>query len=179
MAEASTFVDVPTFLAEIVISDEDGTAELLQRAKDALEVNLLIDDDKWLSRADNFGQAGAMDRHIEFLGLTLLPNAEAKLNRMTSKGIIGESYVRDSWFGETNEQEPHVSEETPFDQLIENQQNFVDQLKRRMTTAGIKMVVAIHNHDILSNDLEQLTYAGIKAKAAANRMVAAKKTATG
>ena len=179
MPEASTFVDVPTFLAEIVISDGDGSAELLQRAKDALEVNLLIDEDKWLSRADNFGQAGAMDRHIEFLGLTLVPNAEAKLSRMTSKGIMGESYVRDSWFGETNEQEPHVNEETSFDQLIEDQQNFIDQLKRRMTTAGIKMVVAIRNHDQLSNDLEQLTYAGIKAKAAANRMAASKKHATG
>ena len=87
--------------------------------------------------------------------------------------------MRDSWFGETNEQEPHVNEETSFDQLIEDQQNFIDQLKRRMTTAGIKMVVAIRNHDQLSNDLEQLTYAGIKAKAAANRMVAAKKSATG
>lgn len=179
MPEASTFVDVPTFLAEIVISEENGTTELLQRAKDACEVNQLIDDDKWLSRADNFGQAGAMDRHIEYLGHTLLPNAEAKLNRMTSKGIIGESYVRDSWFGETNAQEPHVNEEVSFDQLVEDQQNFIDQLKRRMTIAGIKMVVAIRNHDQLSNDLEQLTYAGIKAKAAANRMVAAKKSATG
>ena len=179
MPEASTFVDVATFLAEIVISEENGTTELLQRAKDACEVNQLIDDDKWLSRADNFGQAGAMDRHIEYLGHTLLPNAEAKLNRMTSKGIIGESYVRDSWFGETNAQEPHVNEEVSFDQLVEDQQNFIDQLKRRMTIAGIKMVVAIRNHDQLSNDLEQLTYAGIKAKAAANRMVAAKKSATG
>ena len=179
MPEASTFVDVPTFLAEIVISEENGTTELLQRAKDACEVNQLIDDDKWLSRADNFGQAGAMDRHIDYLGHPLLPNAEAKLNRMTSKGIIGESYVRDSWFGETNAQEPHVNEEVSFDQLVEDQQNFIDQLKRRMTIAGIKMVFAIRNHDQLSNDLEQLTYAGIKAKAAANRMVAAKKSATG
>ena len=179
MPEASTFVDVATFLAEIVISDEDGSAELLQRAKDALEVNLLIDEDKWLSRADNFGQAGAMDRHIEFLGLTLLPNAEAKLSRMTSKGIMGESYVRDSWFGETNAQEPHVNEEVSFDQLVEDQQNFIDKLKWRMKTGGIKMVVAIRSHDQLSKELEQLTYAGIKAKAAANRMAASKRSATG
>ena len=60
--------------------------------------------------------AGAMERQLEFLGGTLLPNAEDKLTRMESNGILGESYTKDSWFGATNEEDPHVNDEIPFDQ---------------------------------------------------------------
>jgi hypothetical protein len=179
MAEASTFTNVPEYLAGILIGEEDDSQATLDRSKDSVELMNLMCNDQWLARASHFGTAGAMDRHIEYIGSVLLPQAENKLSRMTSKGIMGEAYVQNHWFGETNEEQPHVSQEVPLDQLIEDQQNFVDELKSRMKTAGIIMVTAVREHDLLSSELDQLTYAAIKAKAAHNRSAREAQTATG
>ena len=151
---------------------EKNDAEL-ELAMDSVNLTELGCDDGWLARQEHFGVAGAMERQIEYLGNTLLPNAEAKIQKMASGGIIGESYTQDHWFGTTNTESPHENEEIAFDQQIEDQQNFADDLRARMRTAAIRMVTRIKAHDDISNTLGQLTYSAIKAKATANRMAKA------
>jgi hypothetical protein len=163
--------NVNSYLNELVVAQDD---EELVKALELVELTEIICDDAWLARQDHYGSAGAMERQIEYLGSNLLPNSESKLTRMNSKGIMGESYTQDSWFGTTNEDDPHVNEEVAFDQQLEDQQNFVDGLKRRMRTAAILFVTRVRAHDELSKALDQLTYSAIKAKAESNRQARAK-----
>ena len=157
-----------------VTSDDDEYVS----AKDLIEAQEILCNDKWLARQANFGMAGAMERQIEYLGGTLLPNSEDKLRKMNSNGIIGESYTKDSWFGHTNEDDPHVNEEVPFDQIKDDQETFIEELKARMRTAAIIFVANVRQHDFLSSILQpqQLSYAAIKAKGQQNRMTAMSKT---
>jgi hypothetical protein len=154
------------YLNDLVVAQDD---EELVKALELVELTEIICDDAWLARQSHYGKSGAMERQIEYLGSNLLPNSESKLTRMNSKGVMGESYTQDSWFGTTNEDDPHVNEEISFDQQVEDQQNFVDGLKRRMRTAAILFVTHVRAHDELSKTLDQLTYSAIKAKAESNR----------
>lgn len=154
------------YLNELQVATND---EKYTQAKDLCELTEIICDDAWLARQEHYGSAGAMERQLEYLGGTLLPNAEMKKQRMTSKGVIGESYTKDSWFGHTNEDQPHVNEEIPFDQLVDDQETFIEGLKARMRTAAIIFVVRVRAHDEHSAMLNQLSYTGIKAKAMENR----------
>ena len=113
---------------------------------------------------------------LEYLGGTLLPNAQSRAARMASKGIIGESYTIDSWFGTANEDDPHVNDEISFDQQLDDQQTFIGELQVRMRTAAILFVTRLKAHDEISMDLQQLTYSGIKAKSASNREARQKST---
>ena len=154
----------------IVEGDEE-----VKRALEIVELTELICDDAWLARQDHYGSAGAMERQLEYLGGTLLPNAEARIARLSSGGITSESYVQDSWFGTTNADDQHDSDETDKDQVISDQQAFCEQLRTRMRTAAILFVTRVRAHDAISLMLEQLSYAGIKQKAEANRKVAMRK----
>ena len=158
--------NIQQYLAEMTVLEDDGE---LKRALELVELTELICDDAWLARQDHYGSAGAMERQLEYLGGTLLPNAQRKLTQMSSNGVIGESYVMDNWFGESNEESRHENEEVSFDQQIEDQQNFIDGLETRMRTAAILFVTRVRAHDELSKILDQLTYGGIKAKAQSNR----------
>jgi hypothetical protein len=163
------------YLNELVVNGDDP---VLDKSKDLVELIDIICDDKWLARQADFGLAGAMERQLQYLGETLLPVAEDKLKRMNSDGVIGESYTIDSWFGTTNADDPHINDEVSFDQQVEDQQNFVDELQSRMRTAAIVFVTSVRAHDALSQDLNQFTYAGIKSKAASNARDRAKQTNT-
>jgi|TARA_R110000822_G_scaffold300834_2_gene424366 hypothetical protein len=154
------------FLDDMTVGQDD---EELEMAMDSVKLTELGCDDAWLARQEHYGVAGAMERQIEYLGTTLLPSAEAKITKMSSDGVMGESYVADHWFGTSNSERPHESEEIAFDQQIEDAQNFADGLRSRMRTAAIRMVTRIRAHDEISITLSQLTYASIKSKAAANR----------
>ena len=158
--------NVNEFLHELVVSEDDPE---LKMANDSVELTELACDDAWLARQEHYGVAGAMERQIEYLGGTLIPNAESRITRMSSDCVMGESYTFDSFFGSANADDPHVNDEVSLDQLIDDQQTFVDGLRRRMRTAGIRMITRVVAHDALSKVLEQLTYGGIKAKAASNR----------
>lgn len=158
------------YVNELTVTQDD--VEVVQ-AKEVVTLVELICDDAWLARQAHYGMAGAMERQLDYLGSTLLPNSESKLQRMVSGGIIGESYVTDHWSGTTNEDDPHVNDEISFDQQVDDQKSFIEQLKRRMRTAAIIFVVHLRAHDELSNTLDQLTYSGIKSKASANRKAAA------
>ena len=160
---------VTEFVNELLVNQEDPE---LTQAMDHVQITQLCCDDAWLARQTHYGVAGAMERQIEYLGGTLIPNAESRITRMSSDGVMGESYTFDSFFGTSNADDPHVNDEVALDQLIDDQQTFVDGLRRRMRTAGIRMITRVVAHDALSKVLEQLTYGGIKAKAASNRKAA-------
>jgi hypothetical protein len=164
--------NVQTFINDLTVNQDDIE---LKQAMDIVELVQLACEDAWLSRQAHFGLAGAMERQLTYLGETLVPNSERRLQRLSSEGVMGESYTQDSWFGTTNAEEPHVNEEEkPKDQLIDDSQSFIDQLKVRMRTAAIIMVTNVRAHDELSKTLEQLTYGQIKAKAESNRQARAK-----
>lgn len=139
-------------------------------AQDHVKLTQLICEDAWLARQGHFGFAGAMERQLEYIGGTLLPNTLTRITRLASNGTVrGESYVLDSWFGTTNSETENIHNDDPDEQL-HNAENFRDQLETRMVTAAILMVCHIKAHDELSQILDQLTYAQIKAKANMNRL---------
>ena len=156
--------DVNTYINDLKVDPKD---EELVQAQEIVKLTALICNDVWLCRQAYYGFAGAMDRQIGYLGGTLLPRAEQRLNRLEGNGFLSESDVAVDWFA--NEDKPHVNEERPLDQQIDDQKVFIDQLVVRMRTAAILFVTHVRAHDELSRDLEQLTYNGIKAKAASNR----------
>lgn len=168
--------NIKEYLAELTVEQDDPE---LVKALEIIDLTEIICDDAWLARQDHYGSAGAMERQIEYLGDILLPNAENKLSRMKSSGVIGESYTQDSWFGTTNEDDPHINDEIPFDQQVEDQANFVDGLVVRMRTAAILFVTRVRAHDEISKTLDQLTYGAIKAKAESNRQDRARQAKTG
>ena len=161
--------NLATYLDDMVVTQDDPDLKL---AIDSVELTELACDDAWLARQEHYGVAGAMERQLEYLGGTLVPNAESRIQRMSSEGVMGESYTMDSWFGTSNEDDQHINDEIALDQLIDDQQTFVDGLHRRMRVAAIRFVTRVRAHDELSKTLEQLTYGGIKAKAEANRKAA-------
>jgi hypothetical protein len=157
---------VNQYMKDMIVKTDD---EELIKAMDIIELTEAICDDRWLARQDHFGSAGAMERQLEYLGGTLLPNAQKKLERMNNDGVMGESYTIDSWFGTSNADDPHINDEIPYDQLIDDQRTFIDQLHVRMRTAAILFATRVRAHDEISKQLDQLTYGAIKAKAASNR----------
>lgn len=159
--------DIQGYLSDLVVREDD---EELKKAQEIIELTELICDDAWLARQDHFGSAGAMERQLEYIGGTLLPNVETQISRMSSDGVMGESYVQDSWFGATNSENPHISDEIDKDERLDNRIAFANQLRTRMRTAAIIFVTRVRAHDALSSTLEQLSYQGIKSKAAANRL---------
>jgi hypothetical protein len=161
--------NLQVYLNELVVKEGD---EELQRSLDIINLNEIICDDMWLARQLLYGVAGAMERQLVYLGETLLPNTENKITRMSSDGVMGESYTQDSWFGTTNEDNPHVNEEVPLDQLIDDAKTFAQELRERMRTAAIIFVTNVRKHDDISKELNQFTYGQIKAKAASNRQAA-------
>ena len=164
------------YLDELSVHEDD------QEVKQALEIihlTELICDDAWLARQDHYGSAGAMERQIEYIGGTLLPNVENQITRMASSGVRGESLTQDSWFGNTNSDDPVTGGDEDKDDRINNRIEFANQLRVRMRTAAILFVTRVRAHDALSSALEQLSYSGIKAKANTNRLANEKKQATG
>ena len=156
---------VTEFVNELLVSQEDPE---LTQAMDHVQMTQLCCDDAWLARQTHYGVAGAMERQIEYLGGTLLPNTESRIQKMNGQGITQESYVIDNWFGTTNADSEHIDTENKGDEIIKAEM-FREQLVKRMRTAAIILVVHMKAHDELSHDLQQLTYAEIKSKAASNR----------
>lgn len=166
-----------TYIKELDINPK--TNEELQCAKDHVELTHLVTRDPWLARQAFYGMAGAMERQIEYLGSTLLPSAERRLTTLVSDGVMGESYVVNNWFGNTNDENNHINTETVIsketgenisvDQQVDDQQVFIAELNKRMETAAIIFVCNLKAHDEMSKQLNQLTYSGIKAKANTNR----------
>ena len=120
-----------------VVNQEDPE---LTQAMDHVQMTQLCCDDAWLARQTHYGVAGAMERQIEYLGGTLLPNTESRIQKMNGQGITQESYVIDNWFGTTNADSEHIDTENKGDEIIKAEM-FRDQLVKRMRTAAIILVV--------------------------------------
>jgi len=160
--------NVTEYLNELVVTKDDTT---YAQSREMVDLTALICEDAWLIRQAYFGMAGAMERQIEYLGGTLLPSVEQRIQQQTSKGVMGESYVIDNWIGQTNSMDDHINDEVP-DQALDDNQTFADQLRDRMRTAGIIFIVHMLAHDEVSKDLNQMSYGQIKQKANASRAVA-------
>mgnify|MGYP003153105975 CR=1 FL=1 len=158
--------DVNKFLNELVVSEDDMD---LKTANDTVEICELGCDDAWLARQEHYGAAGAMERQIEFLGNSMIPNAESRITRMASGGVSGESYQFNSFTGFSNEEDQHINDEVDNEHLLDEQRKFRDQLVYRQRKAGIRMITRVIAHDKLSKTLDQLSYGGIKKKAAHNK----------
>jgi len=154
------------YLQELTVKQDD---EELVKANEIVDLIGIISDDEWLARQAYYGVAGAMERQLDYLGKTLLPNTESRISRLASGGIMSESLVVDSWFGQTNADKQHINDEVAPDQALDDAQEFAEGLRVRMRTAAILFVTHLKAHDERSASLNQLTYNQIKAKAESNR----------
>ena len=161
---------ITNYIDELTVKEDDDE---LQRAVDHVKLTELVCDDAWLVRQAHYGLAGAMERQIEYLGGTLLPNTESRIQRLNGQGISNVSYVADNWFGATNADSPHINDENP-EQAVDDAQTFAEGLRKRMRSAAILFVTHVRAHDEVSKMLEQFTYGQIKQKAAENRKAASK-----
>ncbi len=156
--------DLNNYIGTLSVNSDD---QELTQCEDWVNLTHHILDDPWLVRQGLFGMAGAMERQITYLGGTLLPSAEVKLNNLEGRGFLSESDVGSVKFA--NEDQPHVNDDVTVDQRVDDSKNFIDTLVVRMRTAAIMFVKCVRAHDDISYDLQQLTYDGIKAKAESNR----------
>jgi len=173
MAYGNDYFDFEAYLKGL---KKEGNEETFEHAVDAATVEAIAANDPWLSRAAHYGSASAMENHAKFVGGNLLPGQQRKLFKMEAKGVMGESYTRDNWFGTTNEEpesNPHVSEEVPFDQLCDDVKTFIEELENRILRAAVIHIVRVEFHDRDSEKIDQYSYADIKRSAALKRERAA------
>ena len=160
------------FINDLVVDKED---EDLVRVQDLIKLKHLIYDDAWTVRQSCYNEAFGMLSHLKFLGGTLLPKAEQRINQLENRtGILGETDISVGWGTKhSNEDRPHINDEVSVDQQVDNQKSFVDDLLSRMRTVAISFVVHMEEHDDISKDLNQLTFSAIQTRSAQ------KKAATG
>ena len=160
------------FINDLVVDKED---EDLVRVQDLIKLKHLIYDDAWTVRQSCYNEAFGMLSHLKFLGGTLLPKAEQRINQLEHRtGILGETDISVGWGTKhSNEDRPHINDEVSVDQQVDNQKSFVDDLLSRMRTVAISFVVHMEEHDDISKDLNQLTFSAIQTRSAQ------KKAATG
>ena len=153
------------FINDLVVDKED---EDLVRVQDLIKLKHLIYDDAWTVRQSCYNEAFGMLSHLKFLGGTLLPKAEQRINQLENRtGILGETDISVGWGTKhSNEDRPHINDEVSVDQQVDNQKSFVDDLLSRMRTVAISFVVHMEEHDDISKDLNQLTFSAIQTRSA-------------
>lgn len=156
--------NVAEFVNNISISKDDDFVKAIKKLN-AVMLNLY--DDAYICRALLWGTASALENQITYLGNILLPSFERRLNTLKGTGILSESDIDVYKF--SNEEKPHVSDDTTVDDQALELEMRIDQIRSKMTTAAVGFIEAIRNHDDLSKDLNLLSYSGIKAKAAERR----------
>ena len=163
----SNWLFVQQYVKGLSVSQDDET---VNDAKKVVDIMLNLCDDAYLCRAMFWGMATAMENQLVYLGTNLLPNAERKLSRLASDGIMSESDLDVAWY--SNEDKAHVNDENAGDQIAQAEA-FINQTQDKMRTAAILFVVYMRAHDEQSGILNQLTYSAIKAKANTNRSMRA------
>jgi len=153
------------FINDLVVDKED---EDLVRVQDLIKLKHLIYDDAWTVRQSCYNEAFGMLSHLKYLGGTLLPKAEQRINQLENRtGILGETDISVGWGTKhSNEDRPHINDEVSVDQQVDNQKSFVDDLLSRMRTVAISFVVHMEEHDDISKDLNQLTFSAIQSRSA-------------
>ena len=151
------------FINDLVVDKED---EDLVRVQDLIKLKHLIYDDAWTVRQSCYNEAFGMLSHLKYLGGTLLPKAEQRINQLENRtGILGETDISVGWGTKhSNEDRPHINDEVSVDQQVDNQKSFVDDLLSRMRTVAISFVVHMEEHDDISKDLNQLTFSAIQTR---------------
>jgi len=151
------------FINDLVVEKED---EDLVRVQDLIKLKHLIYDDAWTVRQSCYNEAFGMLSHLKFLGGTLLPKAEQRINQLENRtGVLGETDISVGWGTKhSNEDRPHINDEVSVDQQVDNQKSFVDDLLSRMRTVAISFVVHMEEHDDISKDLNQLTFSAIQTR---------------
>ena len=159
--------NIAEYVNDMVVNKED---EELQAVKDLLELKHHIYQDAWTVRQSCYNEAFGMKSHLEYLGSTLLPNAERRINQLEGSSVVSMDFNTD-WAtkGTVNEDQPREDEDIPRDQQVDDQKTFVDQLKGRMRTCAMSFVMHVQEHDEISKDLNQLSFTGIQARAEQNR----------
>tara|TARA_R110000765_G_scaffold322315_1_gene414168 strand:+ start:132 stop:623 length:492 start_codon:yes stop_codon:yes gene_type:complete len=155
---------VNQYVNELTVDADD--LDLVQ-AKEHATLSELLCDDLWLVRQLHYGVAGAMERQMDYLMNTLIPNTESRIARLNGQTVSREE-ISVNWAAPTNSEEVHNNDENPA-QAIDDAQTFVEGLHKRVRTAAIIYVIHVQAHDEASKILEQFTYQQIKDKAASNR----------
>ena len=153
------------FINDLVVDKED---EDLVRVQDLIKLKHLIYDDAWTVRQSCYNEAFGMLSHLKYLGGTLLPKAEQRINQLENRtGVLGETDISVGWGTKhSNEDRPHINDEVSVDQQVDNQKSLVDDLLSRMRTVAISFVVHMEEHDDISKDLNQLTFSAIQSRSA-------------
>ncbi len=159
--------DVSEFLDGLTVDPEDHD---LDQCRKLAELTQHILEDPYLCRSYYWGVAAAMENQLTYLGGNYRVNLERRLNAIEGNGILSESDVRVKWFA--NEDKPHVNSDVTIEDQIDEIKTRIDQCNDKMRTAAIMFVVNVHNHDEVSRQLEQLSYASIKSRSAAKRKAA-------
>ena len=155
------------FINDLTVSNDD---EVVKKVTDLIELKHHIYEDAWTVRQSCYNEAFVMLSHLNYLGGTLLPRAEQRINQLEGNGILGESDITVGWGKKyANEDQPHINDEIPVDEQVDRQKNFVDDLLSRMKTVAISFVLHVEEHDDISKDLNQLSFKGIQNRSAQKR----------
>lgn len=145
------------------------TDDILTDWKKLAEGILVVCDDAYIARSSFFGLATGLENNAVYLGSKLIPQAEQRLNAIEGRGFLSEGDVTNKWYA--NEDKPHVNEDTPIDQQIDNQKEMIEQRGDKLRRAAIGFAVMVRHHDSVSADLDMITYAQIKQRAATKRLL--------
>ena len=155
------------FINDLEVSKDD---EVVKQVTDLIQLKHLIYDDAWTVRQSCYNESFGMLSHLNYLGGTLLPRAEQRINQLEGNGILGESDITVGWGKKyANEDQPHINDEVPVDEQVDRQKSFVDDLLSRMKTVSISYVLHVEEHDDISKDLNQLSFKGIQNRSAQKR----------
>jgi hypothetical protein len=154
------------YLEGLTVNKNDDVLTDWKKLSDGI---LMVCDDAYIARSVFWGLATALENNANYVGSRLLPQAEQRLNSIEGRGFKSEADVTKTWFA--NEDAPHVNDDVPIDQQIDNQKAMIEQRADKLRRAAIGYAVAVRHHDSISADLDQLSYAQIKQRSNTKRLL--------
>ena len=161
--------NVNAYCNELSVSPNN---DVVAEAKELFQASTVLLGDPWLVRAYFWGIATAMENQISYLGGDYKPRLVTKRNGIEDNGILTETPLDIGKF--TNEDRPHIHDDRDMDMIASDADIDIQKCEEKMQTAAIVYILAITEHDDVSKDLNQLSFAGIKAKSAARKAAYAK-----
>lgn len=157
--------NVNEYINGLKISADD---DVVKETKDLINMAELVLSDAYLCRAYHWGVASAMENQLTYLGGTLLPSQERRLNVLANpRGILAETDLRVSFI--SNEDHRHINEDITIEDDIAEKEAFIAQVDEKMRTAAIMFALFVNAHDEQSMTLNQLSYRAIQIKSQANK----------
>ena len=166
-----TQFNVAEYINELVVNKDD---EDRKNIISLIELKHLIYNDAWTVRQSCYNEAFGMLSHMKYLGGTLIPNAQRRIDQLHGNNIVAMDY-NPSWAtkGTVNESDPREDEDISVDQQVDDQKTFVDQLQYRLRVCAMSFVMHVQEHDEISKDLNQLSFQAIQSRAEENRQARA------